>query len=56
MEGIFKKQNICLQVSNIKENPQKQLLEKTFKEELKVKEEEMKLQLLWNRDFYAEVF
>lgn len=56
MERIFKKQNIRLQVSNIQENPQKQLLklEKTFKEELKVKEEEMKLQLLWNRESFMQ--
>lgn len=56
MERIFKKQNICLQVSNIEENPQKQMLklEKIFKEELKVKEEEMKLQLLWNRESFMQ--
>lgn len=52
MERIFKKQNMCLQASN----PQKQLLklEKTFKEELKVKEEEMQLQLLWNRESFMQ--
>lgn len=55
MERIFKKQNLCLQVSNIEGNPQKQLLklEKTFKEELKVKEE-MKLQLLMNRESFMQ--
>eukprot|EP00066_Takifugu_rubripes_P019231 XP_011608497.1 PREDICTED: golgin subfamily A member 6-like protein 22 [Takifugu rubripes] len=56
MERIFKKQNICLQISNSEETPRKQLLklEKTFKEELKVKEEEMKLQLLWNRESFMQ--
>lgn len=56
MERIFKKPNICLQASNIEETPPNQLLklEKTFKEELKVKEEEMKLQLLWNRESFMQ--
>lgn len=48
MERIFK---------NIQENPQKRLmkLEKIFKEELQVKEEEMELQLLWNRESFTQM-